>query len=92
MSISHYVLQSKSNVITPRNGEPLIAAIQDFITAAYLITQKDVFFDRAKACQLASSLISGNDTAKKIDLPPPCILKVLSLLHLSGMLFILSLC
>lgn len=24
--------QSKSNIITPRNGEPLIAAIQDFIT------------------------------------------------------------
>ena len=24
--------QSTSNIITPRNGEPLIAAIQDFIT------------------------------------------------------------
>jgi len=24
--------QSKSNMVTPRNGEPLIAAIQDFIT------------------------------------------------------------
>ena len=24
--------QSKSNTVTPRNGEPLIAAIQDFIT------------------------------------------------------------
>lgn len=26
------LFQSKSNIITPRNGEPLIAAIQDFIT------------------------------------------------------------
>ena len=25
-------LQVKSNLVTPRNGEPLIAAIQDFIT------------------------------------------------------------
>ena len=26
------LMGSKSNIITPRNGEPLIAAIQDFIT------------------------------------------------------------
>lgn len=63
-------------MITPRNGEPLIAAIQDFITAAYLITQKGVFFDRAKACQLASSLIAGSVAGERIDLPPPCIVKV----------------
>ena len=25
-------VQTKSNLVTPRNGEPLIAAIQDFIT------------------------------------------------------------
>uniref|UniRef100_A0A1I8JS97 DNA-directed RNA polymerase n=1 Tax=Macrostomum lignano TaxID=282301 RepID=A0A1I8JS97_9PLAT len=35
----------------PRNGEPLIAAIQDFITGAYLITCKDVFFNRDRAAQ-----------------------------------------
>ncbi|KAF6020049.1 POLR3A [Bugula neritina] len=73
------LMGSKSNVITPRNGEPLIAAIQDFITAAYLITQKNVFFDRAKACQLAASLISGTDTSERIDLPPPCIVKPIKL-------------
>ena len=26
------LMGSKSNIVTPRNGEPLIAAIQDFIT------------------------------------------------------------
>ena len=31
----------KSNLITPRNGEPLIAATQDFITGGYLLSQKD---------------------------------------------------
>jgi len=31
MCIFEY-FQSKSNMVTPRNGEPLIAAIQDFIT------------------------------------------------------------
>lgn len=34
----------KSNTLTCRSGEPLVAAIQDFITAMYLLTQKDVFF------------------------------------------------
>ena len=28
---------SKSNLITPRNGEIIIAATQDFLTGAYLI-------------------------------------------------------
>ena len=26
------LMGSKANIVTPRNGEPLIAAIQDFIT------------------------------------------------------------
>ncbi|XP_067928267.1 DNA-directed RNA polymerase III subunit RPC1-like [Watersipora subatra] len=73
------LMGSKSNVITPRNGEPLIAAIQDFITAAYLITQKDVFFDRAKACQLAASLVVGSVSKERLDLPPPCIVKPVKL-------------
>lgn len=27
-----FVTQTKANLVTPRNGEPLIAAIQDFLT------------------------------------------------------------
>ncbi|KAK3090302.1 hypothetical protein FSP39_010768 [Pinctada imbricata] len=73
------LMGSKSNIITPRNGEPLIAAIQDFITGGYLITQKDVFLDRARACQLISAMLSQRDTAMKIDLPPPAIFKPVKL-------------
>lgn len=29
-------LQTKANLVTPRNGEPLIAAIQDFLTGAFM--------------------------------------------------------
>ncbi|XP_033120133.1 DNA-directed RNA polymerase III subunit RPC1-like [Anneissia japonica] len=65
----------KSNLVTPRNGEPLIAAIQDFITGAYLLTQKDTFFDRTKACQLAASILSQADKDLRIELPPPAIIK-----------------
>ncbi|XP_029638657.1 DNA-directed RNA polymerase III subunit RPC1 isoform X1 [Octopus sinensis] len=69
------LMGSKSNIITPRNGEPLIAAIQDFITGGYLITQKDVFFDRSHASQLIASILAYKDENIKIDLPMPAILK-----------------
>lgn len=30
-----FFLQTKANLVTPRNGEPLIAAIQDFLTGGF---------------------------------------------------------
>ena len=66
----------KSNIITPRNGEPLIAATQDFITGAYLITQKDLFFNRAQFCQIITRILAGKDVNMRIDIPPPAIVKV----------------
>lgn len=44
----------KENIITARHGEPLVAATQDFITALYLISSKDTFFDRPRFAQLLS--------------------------------------
>jgi len=69
------LMGTKSNIITPRNGEPLIAAIQDFITGAFLLTRKDVFFDRAEAQQIVSSMLASVDNNIPISFPPPCILK-----------------
>ncbi|VDM41651.1 unnamed protein product [Toxocara canis] len=66
----------KSNLITPRSGEPLIAAIQDFITGGYLITHKDSFFPRSEVYRFASAIIDAK--AKKqnrIRIPPPAIRK-----------------
>ncbi|KAJ3933435.1 MAG: hypothetical protein NXY57DRAFT_1066569 [Lentinula lateritia] len=40
------LMSIKHNLVTPRNGEPVIAAIQDFITASHLLSRKDQFFDR----------------------------------------------
>lgn len=62
----------RHNLVTPRHGEPLIAAIQDFITAAYLLTQKDTFFDHASFCAAAAFIGDANE---HIDVPPPAILK-----------------
>ncbi|MCI4384647.1 hypothetical protein PGIGA_G00041280 [Pangasianodon gigas] len=69
------LMGTKANLVTPRNGEPLIAAIQDFLTGGYLLTLKDTFFDRAKACQIIASILVGKDEKLKIALPHPAIIK-----------------
>jgi len=62
----------KHNLVTPRNGQPVIAAIQDFITASYLLSRKDQFFNRSQFTQICSYLADAN---LQIDIPPPTILK-----------------
>lgn len=69
------LMGNKSNLVTPRNGELLIAATQDFITGGYLLTQKDEFLDRGQACQLAACLLAGDDSNMNIELPKPAICK-----------------
>jgi DNA-directed RNA polymerase III subunit RPC1 len=65
-----------NNLVTPRNGEPLVAATQDFLSGAYLLTQKDRFFARETFCQIVSYY--GN-AEEHIDLPMPAILKPIEL-------------
>ncbi|KAJ2615145.1 DNA-directed RNA polymerase III subunit C1 (rpo31) [Coemansia sp. RSA 1365] len=60
------------NLVTPRNGEPIIGATQDFVTTAYLLTQKERFYDRAAFVQLVAACF---DADTHVDLPPPCIIK-----------------
>ncbi len=60
------------NMVTPKTGEPIVAAIQDFITASYLLTQKDCFFGKSEMCQVLACLIGGNRVP---DLPLPAVLK-----------------
>ena len=63
----------KDNLVTPRNGEPVIAATQDFISACYLLSRKDVFYTRAEVAQICSYMEDG---LMSIDLPEPAIIKV----------------
>ena len=69
------LMQSKFNMVSPRNGEPVIAPIQDFITSVYLMTNRDTFFSKYEVCQIISNLLSTTDCNRKIILPPPAILK-----------------
>lgn len=62
----------KNNLLTPKSGEPIIAATQDFITGSYLISHKDSFYDRASLTQLLSMMSDGD---LQFDLPPPAIHK-----------------
>lgn len=62
----------KNNLATPKNGEPIIGAIQDFISAASILSNKDNFFDRRSFTQLCISMLGPNT---RFDLPPPTIVK-----------------
>ncbi|KAI1973471.1 DNA-directed RNA polymerase III subunit C1 (rpo31) [Ophidiomyces ophidiicola] len=62
----------KNNLATPKNGEPIIAAIQDFITAAFLLSSKDNFFDRKTFTQICLYMLHSET---RFDLPPPTVLK-----------------
>ncbi|KAL3802193.1 hypothetical protein HJC23_001737 [Cyclotella cryptica] len=60
------------NLATPRNGEPLVAASQDFLSAAYLITQRDQFFSKEIFCSLVAYFGLAEE---EVDVPIPAILK-----------------
>ncbi|EFP75753.2 hypothetical protein PGT21_012768 [Puccinia graminis f. sp. tritici] len=66
------LMNIKYNLVTPRNGEPIIAATQDFITASFLLSRKDNFYDRQQFSQILQYL---SDATLHIDLPPPVIWK-----------------
>lgn len=69
------LMSIKSNLITPRSGEPLVAAIQDFITAGYLLTHKDTFLTRGEIYRLIASIVDVNlPKQQKLKIPPPAIL------------------
>ncbi|KAK3063905.1 DNA-directed RNA polymerase III subunit C1 (rpo31), partial [Teratosphaeriaceae sp. CCFEE 6253] len=72
----------KHNLATPKNGTPIIAAIQDFITGAYLLSQKDLFFNRREFCQVVGYMFDGMDVVDpytgerhRVEIPPPAIYK-----------------
>jgi DNA-directed RNA polymerase III subunit RPC1 len=62
----------KNNLSTPKNGEPIISATQDFITAAYLLSSKENFFDRKTFTNLCMYMMDSN---VHLDLPNPAIVK-----------------
>ncbi|EHY58706.1 DNA-directed RNA polymerase III subunit C1 (rpo31) [Exophiala dermatitidis] len=62
----------KHNIVTPKNGEPIISAIQDFITASFLLSSLDQFFDKKTFVTMCIGMLEP-DT--KFELPPPAVIK-----------------
>jgi DNA-directed RNA polymerase subunit A' len=63
---AYVLMRVQENILSPRYGGPIIGGIQDFISAAYLLTKKDMFFNRKDACDLLLA-------AGRTELPPPAI-------------------
>ncbi|KEG15662.1 DNA-directed RNA polymerase III largest subunit [Trypanosoma grayi] len=66
------LMSTAKNIITAKNGEPIIACTQDFLAAAYLVTARDVFFDRSQMSQMVSYWLGP---VTQFRLPVPAILK-----------------
>ncbi|KAK2077195.1 hypothetical protein QBZ16_004829 [Prototheca wickerhamii] len=64
------------NLCTPKNGEILVAATQDFLTSAFLLTSRDKFLTRAQLSQLVAFC---TDNRQDVDLPPPAVLRPVEL-------------
>jgi DNA-directed RNA polymerase III subunit RPC1 len=71
----HSLMSTVKNVITAKNGEPIIACIQDFLTASYLLTSRDTFLDRAEFTHFISHWLKNEIP----ELPPPAILRPVEL-------------
>ncbi|MCS7119825.1 MAG: DNA-directed RNA polymerase subunit A' [Nitrososphaerota archaeon] len=61
------LMEVQNHILSPRFGGPIIGAIRDFITAAYLLTKKTTQFTKKEVCEL---LISANYEG---ELPEPAI-------------------
>lgn len=62
---------TQSSSLTDESSEYVVV-----FPGAYLLTLKDTFFDRSKACQILASILVGKDEKVRISLPRPAIIKV----------------
>ena len=67
------LMRVEENILSPRYGGPIIGALQDYISAGFLLTRKNAFFTKKDVCQLFFA------AGFKDDLPPPTIQKPVKL-------------
>jgi len=49
---SRLLMQVQDQILSPRFGGPIIGAIRDFITTAYLLTRKSTYLTKEEVCRL----------------------------------------
>jgi DNA-directed RNA polymerase subunit A' len=66
------LMQVQDQILSPRFGGPIIGAIRDFITAAYLFTRKSTFLTKEQVCRLLLATgYEGPLPEAKIQKPDP---------------------
>ena len=66
------LMQVQDQILSPRFGGPIIGAIRDFITAAYLFTQKSTLLTKEEVCRLlVASDYEGSLPEPEIKEPRP---------------------
>ena len=67
------LLAVAENLVTPKSGDPIIAPTQDFITASYLMTRREMFLTYEEFCQACCQAFAA---LEPITIPVPAVLKV----------------
>ena len=65
------LMDVRKNLITPKDGAALVSATQDFLTASYLLTQRDMFMTREEFC---TACTYATDAKAHVELPPPAVM------------------
>jgi DNA-directed RNA polymerase beta' subunit len=70
-----------ANLITPRTGDVLVAATQDFLSCAFLLSRRDRFFTRAQMTQMCWHMLGVEGRAERIvlHLPMPTVVRPVQL-------------
>ncbi len=66
------LMQVQDQILSPRFGGPIIGAIRDFITSAYLLTKKSTFLNKEEVCRLLiASDYEGTLPEPEVKKPKP---------------------
>ncbi len=58
------LMQVQDQILSPRYGGPIIGAIQDFITASYILTKKDTLLNKKQVSRLLTVINYDNEFPK----------------------------
>lgn len=67
---ARFLLLVQNNIISPRYGAPIIGAIRDFLTSAYLLTKKDTLLSKDEVSTLCVSINYDGDLPEPIIKSP----------------------
>ncbi len=66
------LMQVQDQILSPRFGGPIIGAIRDFITSAYLLTKKSTLLTKEEVCRMLTAAgYEGNLPKPEVKKPKP---------------------